>query len=64
VAEPDGTARALAPMAQDVLLWVNRQRSRKAGSQWTHASDDDLRRIELLASATIERGLLEDMYGV
>lgn len=49
-----GVAAALQPAdpadpAASVLTWVDKQRKRKGDNLWTHATDDDLARIEACA---------------
>lgn len=51
----DGTPRALAPLAEEVLAWVANERLKREsrGFKPTVLADDDLRRIELCALSVI-----------
>jgi hypothetical protein len=51
----DGTPRALAPLAQEVLAWVAHERKKRSehGFKPTVLADEDLRRIELCAQSVI-----------
>jgi hypothetical protein len=55
-----GTARAIGPIADQVLAWVAYERTRHRPA----ATKDELRRIELMAQAAKEASMFFDLYGM
>lgn len=56
----NGTPAALAPIAREVLAWVAQERRK----EWYDdgVAPDTIRRIELCALATLDVGMLHDLY--
>ena len=63
---PDGTARAIGPIADQVLAWVRDQRVKRGipGYVPSVTTDDEIRRIELCATAAREAAMFHDLYGM
>jgi len=57
-----GTPEALRPISEEVLQWVERQRSGLA--ELRRPTPDELRRIELMALAVGEWSLFLTLYGL
>lgn len=57
---PNGTARAIGPLADQVLAWVAYARERGG---YIKVRPDELRRIELMAQAAREAAMFYDLYG-
>lgn len=62
--EANGTPAALAPIARQVLDWVASERNLAPyQTEYDNPVDPDvLRRIELCALATLDVGMLHDLY--
>lgn len=60
----DGTPRALGPIAREVLARVAFARKYRAEGKNVPLSDEDLRRIELCALATLDISMLASLYAV
>ncbi len=56
----NGTARAIGPLADQVLSWVAYARERGG---YIKVRPDELRRIELMAQAAREASMFFDLYG-
>lgn len=56
----DGTPRALLPITEQVIVWVESQRR---GAEMRRPTPDELRRIELCALAARDIALFNDLYG-
>jgi hypothetical protein len=59
-----GTPEELLPISEKVLAWVSKQRTRRRANVWTYITEDDLRRIELMALATREAAMFHALYGI
>ena len=57
----DGTARAIGPIADQVLVWVRSARERGG---YIKVRPDELRRIELMAQAAREAAMFHQLYGM
>ena len=58
-----GTARAIFPIAEQVLAWVATRRRYNVAHDELFIPDDDLRRIELTALAAREAAMFHELYG-
>jgi hypothetical protein len=58
-----GTPRELKPIADLTLAFVANAKNRRARGLCVHATDDEIRRIELCALATREAAMFFDLYG-
>jgi len=59
-----GTPGELRPLAEQVLVWVQRERSWKSPEDVLMPSEDDIRRIELMALAVREWSMFLTLYGL
>jgi len=57
----EGTAKAIGPLADQVLVWVSHARERGG---YIKVRPDELRRIELMAQAAREASMFFDLYGM
>lgn len=57
----NGTARAIGPLADQVLVWVSQARERGG---YIKVRPDELRRIELMAQAAREASMFFGLYGM